>query len=417
MVFSSDGNQTSMNVDESERVKIEDSILPIASNQNFQEVGKYDIKDGSIPEPSKVKQEESKSPESSSTETDTELHRLGTTIPKKPTGTVTRKGPRRTKPGIGSSVNADFEGPVYCLCRGPDDGRWMLGCDGCEDWFHGECVNIPESFDELTAQYFCPSCTASGRGLTAWKRKCRLRECSKPAEISSKYCCHEHGVLFMRSKLKNTTIDLSSLKTLTMVADNFQEFRNLGNQAPSLPDTIIPENVYAFEREDLEVLDRNLILLKENLNFTQEKKHFLQLIKDASRVLVQEFKEREGIKKDVCGFDNRLLLNDRDLRDVWHSISPEVPIIEVKQIHSTSDSVCFQEKRRCIKHGNWQIIFTEDLNQEEKNLLHKINQMETAKQRLVDRQRERAILDVEHEGHAEFHRSQLSTDKMMELLR
>ncbi|WBW75226.1 Set1C PHD finger subunit Spf1 [Schizosaccharomyces osmophilus] len=415
MEFSNDVNQNSMNIDEFENVKEEESTLPIATHQNSQEDGKLHIEDGLTPEPSKVKQEEPKSPESSSTETDTELQRLGSTISKKPAGTVTRKGPRRTKPG--SSLNADFEGPAYCLCKGPDDGRWMLGCDGCEDWFHGECVNIPESYDELTVQYFCPSCMASGRGVTAWKRKCRLRECSKPAEVSSKYCCHEHGVLFMQSKLKNTTIDPSSLKTLTMVADNFEEFRNVGNQAPSLPETILPENVYAFERSDLESIKRNLVLLNEKIRFTQEKKHFLQLIKDASRILVQEFKEKEGFKKDVCGFDDRLLINDKDLKDLWHSISSEVPITEVKQLQSTSDCVCFQEKRRCLKHGNWQIIFSEDINQEEKDLLHKIKQMETAKQRVIDHQRERAILDVEHEGHPEFHRFQISADKMVELLR
>ncbi|EPX71831.1 Set1C PHD Finger protein Spf1 [Schizosaccharomyces octosporus yFS286] len=419
MEISNDGSQDSMNIDKFENVKEEESILPIASDQVSEEIGKPHVEDGLTPESSKVKQEEPKSPESSSTETDTELQKLGSTIPKKQAGTVTRKGPRRTKPG--SSINVDFEGPTYCLCKGPDDGRWMLGCDGCEDWFHGECVNIPESYDELTVQYFCPSCTASGHGVTAWRRKCRLRECSKPAEASSKYCCHEHGVLFMRSKLKSMTLEPSSLKTLTMVADNFEVFRNFGSQAPSLPEIILPENVYAFERTNLESIEQSLSTMHEKVRFAQEKKHFLQLVKDASRTLVQEFKEKEGLKKDICGFDNRLLMNDKDLKNLWQSISPEAPITELEQMleqmQCTSDCICLQEKRRCLKHANWQIIFSEDINQEEKGLMHKLEQMETAKQRLIDHQKERAILDVEHEGHPEFHRSQISAERMERLLR
>ncbi len=31
--------------------------------------------------------------------------------------------------------------PVYCYCRYADDGQGMVGCDGCEDWFHIRCIN------------------------------------------------------------------------------------------------------------------------------------------------------------------------------------------------------------------------------------------------------------------------------------
>lgn len=27
----------------------------------------------------------------------------------------------------------------YCWCRGADDGN-MVGCDGCFDWFHADCI-------------------------------------------------------------------------------------------------------------------------------------------------------------------------------------------------------------------------------------------------------------------------------------
>lgn len=44
---------------------------------------------------------------------------------------------------------------MYCICRKPDSGKWMIGCDGCDDWFHGECVKIEESDGDLVDKYFC----------------------------------------------------------------------------------------------------------------------------------------------------------------------------------------------------------------------------------------------------------------------
>ena len=33
----------------------------------------------------------------------------------------------------------------YCLCRKPWQGRFMIQCDGCDEWFHGSCVDITPS--------------------------------------------------------------------------------------------------------------------------------------------------------------------------------------------------------------------------------------------------------------------------------
>ncbi|KAJ3262252.1 PHD finger protein 3 [Boothiomyces macroporosus] len=33
---------------------------------------------------------------------------------------------------------------IYCLCRQVDDGSFMIQCDDCKEWFHGNCVGIQE---------------------------------------------------------------------------------------------------------------------------------------------------------------------------------------------------------------------------------------------------------------------------------
>lgn len=40
------------------------------------------------------------------------------------------------------SAALDDGGNRYCLCRGPNDGSFMVACDVCQQWFHGECVNL-----------------------------------------------------------------------------------------------------------------------------------------------------------------------------------------------------------------------------------------------------------------------------------
>uniref|UniRef100_A0A8V5GS44 Uncharacterized protein n=1 Tax=Melopsittacus undulatus TaxID=13146 RepID=A0A8V5GS44_MELUD len=49
--------------------------------------------------------------------------------------------------------------PVYCLCRLPYDvTRFMIECDGCQDWFHGSCVGVEEEAAADIDLYHCPKC-------------------------------------------------------------------------------------------------------------------------------------------------------------------------------------------------------------------------------------------------------------------
>lgn len=74
---------------------------------------------------------------------------------------------RRKIPKAKPEYNSEGE-RVYCLdtCRKPDDGNFMIGCDGCDEWFsyfndrfHGECVGkeAPEEDDE-DEDWNCSKC-------------------------------------------------------------------------------------------------------------------------------------------------------------------------------------------------------------------------------------------------------------------
>lgn len=68
-----------------------------------------------------------------------------------------KKGRRKsTKKSVEDDEDSDEDGGVFCICRKPDNHTWMIGCDGgCEDWFHGRCVNIDPRDAELIDKYIC----------------------------------------------------------------------------------------------------------------------------------------------------------------------------------------------------------------------------------------------------------------------
>ncbi|ETI27671.1 hypothetical protein G647_00120 [Cladophialophora carrionii CBS 160.54] len=99
-----------------------------------------------------------------------------------------------------SATSSNDDGEVFCICRKGDNHTWMIACDGgCDEWFHGNCVNIRERDGELIDKYICPSCTRPGL-QTTWKRMCRRKDCRKPARVTqippSKYCSDACGRMF-----------------------------------------------------------------------------------------------------------------------------------------------------------------------------------------------------------------------------
>uniref|UniRef100_A0A3Q1GYJ3 CXXC finger protein 1 n=1 Tax=Acanthochromis polyacanthus TaxID=80966 RepID=A0A3Q1GYJ3_9TELE len=47
--------------------------------------------------------------------------------------------------------------PVYCICRKPDINCFMIGCDSCTEWFHGDCIGVSEKAAKAIRVWYCPS--------------------------------------------------------------------------------------------------------------------------------------------------------------------------------------------------------------------------------------------------------------------
>ncbi|XP_054835335.1 death-inducer obliterator 1 isoform X2 [Eublepharis macularius] len=66
---------------------------------------------------------------------------------------------------IKSKTDSEIYDPstLYCICQQPHNNRFMICCDRCEEWFHGDCVGISEARGRLLERngedYICPNCT------------------------------------------------------------------------------------------------------------------------------------------------------------------------------------------------------------------------------------------------------------------
>lgn len=89
------------------------------------------------------------------------------------------------------------DGGPYCLCRGADDHRWMICCEFCDDWFHGECIDLSKEVGEnLIEKFVCPNCTDKEL-MSIYKKTCSIPSCKKPARLQqdppSYFCSNEHA--------------------------------------------------------------------------------------------------------------------------------------------------------------------------------------------------------------------------------
>lgn len=57
----------------------------------------------------------------------------------------------------------DEEAELFCISREPEDERFMVCCDECDEWYHGECLDLSEQETETykndpDVDFICPFC-------------------------------------------------------------------------------------------------------------------------------------------------------------------------------------------------------------------------------------------------------------------
>lgn len=288
----------------------------------------------------------------------------------------------------------------------------MVGCDGCDDWFHFSCLKIPEKYRRLVASFYCPYCQAGITGTardtaespeaarkTLWKHKCRLEECFLPCAENSKYCSEEHGVEYMKKVVQGTHQGDSGVllrKMLHVSEGDVTAFSELGQgdifkrkaDAALSPDSykrIVTSDEGLQElqsdlekcehttlpatKEQLDTLDTYLTWLADvnaKLNIDPE----AEAAEQASDPSTEEKKprkrkrkasaKRNKAKKSICGYPQQMMTipctSEEFLQE--YTAAEQNPDSTETQLHS----ICIKQK--CNRHNGWVAIRSDQRQQE-----------------------------------------------------
>ncbi|KAF8458348.1 hypothetical protein BGX38DRAFT_1085296, partial [Terfezia claveryi] len=263
---------------------------------------------------------------------------------------------------------------LYCFCRRPDLGKWMIACDGCDDWFHGECISIPESDGNLIEFYFCAKCTSLGKRVTEWKRMCRLPDCRMPADVAkqSKYCCQEHGVEFMKLKMASEKNRLAKPVLAALVAgvEGAQEFKALGERIPTPPinDEMGELNLDEVSLDEEGQRKKMLVLAKPYPEVYKKLSEISREIKGGKGGGGKKGKGKAGggsARWEICGYDEKLGLGDDEFLE-WVKIDASGGEVGAgaEEGGMGIDKLCM--KKKCTKHASWGRVKLEEVQLEER---------------------------------------------------
>ncbi|KAM4842641.1 death-inducer obliterator 1 isoform 2-T8 [Thomomys bottae] len=144
---------------------------------------------------------------------------------------------------------------LYCICRQPHNNRFMICCDRCEEWFHGDCVGISEARGRLLERngedYICPNCTilqvqdeTNSEATEEQELRCRLEgadstECTSIGTVEQK-SSEDQGIKGRIEKAANPS-GKKKLKIFQPVVDAPGAARCIG---PGCSSVAQPDSVY-----------------------------------------------------------------------------------------------------------------------------------------------------------------------------
>ncbi|ESO02740.1 hypothetical protein HELRODRAFT_112476 [Helobdella robusta] len=67
---------------------------------------------------------------------------------------------------------------IYCICRSSDISRFMIGCEECNGWYHGDCINLTSDDAQNIEHWFCNFCLKSNPTLKILYKKSHLSKTS-----------------------------------------------------------------------------------------------------------------------------------------------------------------------------------------------------------------------------------------------
>ncbi|KAF8864628.1 hypothetical protein BDZ45DRAFT_669394 [Acephala macrosclerotiorum] len=338
-------------------------------------------------------------------------------------------GTPSTKPPSASDSESN-DGGEYCVCRGPDDHRMMVFCDGgCEDWYHCSCVSVDEEdAKELLDRFICPKCKTAEK-YTTWKRMCRYYNVDKThrkaarVNDNSKYCsdkCNNDFWAYVASRVRKD--DAPSMggalntKEVSMIMGSIKtaaNFHALGKK-PRLPvkeganpnRPVGLDYVSAEEQAELDSIKKEKGVIQGDIEGIQNQQRLLKMVHERSIVAVNH---PSLDVKDICGYDNRLAMNDAEFAR-WMKTEegkkafktgvlgprtaetkgigaiipyPGQATPAAADVPEALDNICLKGRKKC-RHAGWREVHNQDFIFTQSQLRDKLKKLQEKEDEIID---------------------------------
>lgn len=307
-----------------------------------------------------------------------------------PGGSVGGDTPKADKQEEEEDSGAENEDDkLYCVCKTRyDEDRFMIACDKCDEWYHTQCVDMPDLEVDLVDQFICPPCIAKHPHLslrTTYKQRClyglnhpdpsSTKACHKPARgFFSKYCSDECGLKYMQSRVESWTKkggnkeklwesvkNAEKREGIVVCLDDKQE--NGCKQEKDVKKIVVPKRGRVEqETERLRGSLDNVVKLREDI------KRGMEVVVWRERLLQLASERAEQVGQ--CGWDQRLCFGDDEWVDFGVGVLESYENVKEEKDMDV-DGVAAGEgewwcpgETVCDRHAGWQTVRYKDVCKE-----------------------------------------------------
>ncbi|KIP11999.1 hypothetical protein PHLGIDRAFT_33082 [Phlebiopsis gigantea 11061_1 CR5-6] len=283
---------------------------------------------------------------------------------------------------------------LYCVCRTSyDEDRVMIACDRCDEWYHTQCVNMPDLEVDLVDQFICPLCVSNNPHLplrTTYKKRCLAglghprpasqHACHKPARGAfSKYCSDECGVGYMRERIEKYAKNVTkTVAKNSREAKEQGEFRGLwaavkdAGRREGVVVRMLHENFDSPRTEIVMPRVPKTTRLRERLEFQINKisRRRAELKAEQGiviwRATILDHAAHRADRVGHCGWDGRLLWSDEEVltfgtevidsydRTAMRYPGDEMAVDRADESGNDDREWWCTGKKKCDRHAGWQ---------------------------------------------------------------
>ncbi|THV04910.1 hypothetical protein K435DRAFT_632269, partial [Dendrothele bispora CBS 962.96] len=292
------------------------------------------------------------------------------------------------EPDPGQPDKEDDKDKLYCVCETKyDEDKSMIACDKCDEWYHTQCINIPDHQVDLIDQFFCPPCIAKNPNAdlkTTYKTRCLYgldhpdptspKSCHKPARAFSKYCSDECGVSNLRKRIDVFAKKGGDKDELWQAVKNAEKRQGLVKCVKDDHSVQVITPTQGVKHKEMNRLDR---LLDDIQKMREELDRGLDIILWREKLISLASGRAE--KLSTCGWDQRLCFSDEDWAEYGEGVLDTYED-QAMEVDEEGEWWC-PGNPDCERHCGWQSLRLKELDKEK-------GRKEDALARLTSKERE-----------------------------